>query len=236
MDLPSKNQVNQAGHRLRKRTDLETFSLSGQQDIADAEVVQAWRAAHADALTKTRIGLGGAVVTVLGVDRPRELVSQRLKTYRRIVEKLVRSKGRLAEMEDIAGCRAVLPDMEAVRAVQERVTNNTRKLEVETVRDYTKQPRSGGYRAVHLWCRRDSRKVEVQLRTDRQDRWARTVELWDDRLGTDLKHEDAAEPVIRYFMLVSEHLWRADCRMSVSETAELERAERDLRTYIGLES
>jgi putative GTP pyrophosphokinase len=43
-------------------------------------------------------------------------------------------------------------------------------------RDYIAEPKPSGYRALHHIVRRDGYKVEVQLRTIRQDAWANQVE------------------------------------------------------------
>lgn len=66
-------------------------------------------------------------------------------------------------------------------------------------------PHKGGYRALHLWCRRDGFKVEVQLRTARQQRWAELVEEWDSALGIDLKHEVAPDVILSYFRELADY-------------------------------
>src|SRR5690606_15347733 len=74
----------------------------------------------------------------------------------------------------------------------------------------TPSQQSGGYRALHLWCRQDGFKVEVQLRTQRQQRWADTVEQFDTAFGTDLKHETGPEPLLRYLRELSRYLCLRD--------------------------
>lgn len=143
------------------------------------------------------------------LDSQAGLVTQRLKRYTSIVAKLVREKPRLGEMEDIAGCRAVLPTLIAVDQVH-RQLEKAYRLEIVTVRDYNAEPHSGGYRALHLWCRRDSFKVEVQLRTERQQQWAELVEEWDSSLGMDLKHEQAPDVVLVYFRELADYFSQLD--------------------------
>ncbi|GAB3437752.1 hypothetical protein GCM10027436_17940 [Actinophytocola sediminis] len=63
----------------------------------------------------------------LGLASQAGLVTQRLKRFESIVAKLVRSQTRLGEMEDIAGCRTVLPDLEAVARVHEQLAQAARK-------------------------------------------------------------------------------------------------------------
>lgn len=206
--LPSKSQLKSAGDRIRKRItgDLE---LDGDKAAEDAALVKRWRSAHSGALTKTRTGLGAIVMRELERDSQAGLVTQRLKRYPSIVAKLVRDKPRLGEMEDIAGCRAVLPSLDVVASVQ-RTLEGATKLEIFQVRDYNNSPHTGGYRALHPWCRRDDFKVEIQLRTDRQQQWAELVEEWDVALGLDLKHERAPDPVLGYFSELADYFYKLD--------------------------
>lgn len=164
------------------------MSLDDDQATADSILVDNWRLAHSTALAKTRVGLGVIVARVLNQDSPAELVGQRLKRFESIVAKLIRDRTRLGEMEDIAGCRSVLPKLELVR-----------------VRDYNECPHPGGYRALHLWCRRDGFKVEIQLRTT-QD-WAEAIEQWDTALSSDLKHEQGPEELLTFFRELVNYYW-----------------------------
>ncbi|SDK64349.1 hypothetical protein SAMN04487820_110151 [Actinopolyspora mzabensis] len=67
------------------------------------------------------------------------MVTQRLKRIESIVGKLVRDKPRLGEIEDIAGCRAVLPDLNKVRDASEQLAN-ARSLTISKLRDYNSLP------------------------------------------------------------------------------------------------
>jgi len=73
-------------------------------------------------------------------------------------------------MQDVAGCRAILPNLAAIDEVRRRIEHQ--KSEIVKVNDYNATPRSSGYRAVHIVVRRDGALVEVQLRTTNQQRWA----------------------------------------------------------------
>lgn len=230
--LPSKNQLKTAGDRIRKRVtgDLE---LDGDKAAEDAALVKRWRSAHSGALTTTRIGLGAIVMRELKRDSQAGLVTQRLKRFESIVAKLVRDKSRLGEMEDIAGCRAVLPGLDTVTSVH-RGLEGAQKLEIIQVRDYNDKPHMGGYRALHLWCRRDNFKVEVQLRTARQQRWAELVEEWDTLPGLDLKHERAPEPVLNYFRELADYFFKLDSGVADLDigTSSLTVATAALRDWI----
>ncbi len=96
---------------------------------------------------------------------------QRLKRTPTIIDKLRRRPTmKLSSMQDIGGCRAVFSKQSEVARVLARFTyNSLKRNEIEdTVRDYVTNPRSSGYRGVHVWTRYDGRRIEVQLRTEMQ--------------------------------------------------------------------
>jgi ppGpp synthetase/RelA/SpoT-type nucleotidyltranferase len=100
-----------------------------------------------------------------------------------IVDKLCRSSMRLTQMQDIAGCRVVVPDIPA----QERVIARLDKMFDATVIDRRVKP-SNGYRAVHVVVREVGLPVEVQVRTDLQHVWAESSEKLADAFGSQLKY------------------------------------------------
>ncbi|HEY3828981.1 MAG TPA: hypothetical protein VGL57_07280, partial [Solirubrobacteraceae bacterium] len=53
--------------------------------------------------------------------------------------------------------------------------------------DYITEPKSSGYRALHLIVKRMGYPIEVQLRTTGQDVWANQVEETGRQTGLDLK-------------------------------------------------
>jgi ppGpp synthetase/RelA/SpoT-type nucleotidyltranferase len=234
--LPSKSQLKNAGDRLRKRV-TGVLELDGEQAAVDALLVKRWRSAHSGALAKTRVGLGLIVMKIQGKDSQAGLVTQRLKRFESIVAKLVRDKSRLAEMEDIAGCRAVLPDVDTVTVVHQQL-EGARKLDISRIRDYNILPHAGGYRALHLWCQRDGFKVEVQLRTSKQQEWAETVEEWDSGLGLDIKHDRAPDVVLTYFRELANFYCQLDSGMADSDvdTSSLGEATAAVRDWLAGEA
>ena len=88
--------------------------------LADAiSVISAFRVAHRAPLDFVTSALGAAVRDE-GVDGE---VSRRLKREWTIADKLTREPTlALSRMQDIGGCRAVLPSVEAVRSIQRRLT------------------------------------------------------------------------------------------------------------------
>lgn len=178
----SKTQVRKAGKVLRR------LAVGELVDPAEAErafdVLMQYRRDHAEALTKATMGLRSRVRTAgFAV-----VVSQRLKERATIMHKLVRyPRMQLHTMQDVAGCRAVLPDVDAVRAVQRRWTTGRYAGRVQRVDDYIVEPKASGYRGVHVIVVYDGRTVEVQLRSQAQHDWAYTVEQLGGQLGHALK-------------------------------------------------
>ena len=107
----------------------------------------------------------------------------------------------LTQMADIGGCRAILPDQEKVDAVTRRVKTN---WTIVRTRDYVREPKPSGYRAVHHIVRRKDCLIEVQLRTPMQDIWANQVERDSRRLGIGLKSGLGSELVHAYYAQMSD--------------------------------
>jgi ppGpp synthetase/RelA/SpoT-type nucleotidyltranferase len=110
---------------------------------------------------------------------------------------------KLSNMQDIAGCRAVVASMRDVRAVVDRWRHHVRAWVVEKEYDYVENPKISGYRAYHLVVSNGERRVEVQLRTEVQHEWAVTVERVGGRTRDDLKGGSGPSEVLDFFRLVS---------------------------------
>lgn len=99
--------------------------------------------------------------------------SSRLKTLESVALKLSRQTIRLSQVDDIAGCRIVVANLNA----QERTVEALgRSLTVHSVVDRRNVP-SFGYRAMHvIGISSVGYPVEVQIRTRVQDMWANLSE------------------------------------------------------------
>lgn len=216
--LPSNNAINRAGLYLAEGHGL-AYGSAQWLDWYDAEkarearsIVQRFRGAHARPLTITTGGLRQFVFSEL---RMPPLVSQRLKRVPRIIRKLHRmsqssnGSSALARLEDIGGCRAVLPDVAGLRAVEAHLRRTWADL-ITRERDYIATPNAMGYRAVHFTIKKDDRKIEVQLRTQRQQRWANSIEAADSRLGLTLKDGVGPDSMLDYFSAAGEVLYHQD--------------------------
>ena len=169
----SKNDLYRAGRNI--------FSLGEAvfPSGATLETVDRWRLAHALPLSMVGSALKKDAIRASG----EALVTNRLKRFESIRKKLVRGDVTdLSTMQDIGGCRAVLPTLDELRAAQDFFLQ--RNCKTQRVKDYIENPRRTGYRAVHVVVEyagrsrheHDGMHIEVQLRTPLQHRWAAAVE------------------------------------------------------------
>jgi putative GTP pyrophosphokinase len=202
VDLPSQSKINRCGKRLAKLV-FEGEVMSEDQLQEALHTIENFRAAHSSPLVGVRLGLASAMRTEgAGKD-----VSQRLKRVPRILRKLHRIQGsNLANLEDIAGARAVFATPADVERVLARIKRNW-GANVIRERDYTEAPRAMGYRAKHVIVRRAGRAVEVQLRTVGQQQWADAIESLDARRSLNLKDGEGPEDLVRYFSLASDIIY-----------------------------
>ena len=114
-------------------------------------------------------------------------VTGRLKNYRTIREKLIRSNLRLSKIRDIIGCRIVIPNS---LEIQDSVVDEILALHSNgkfRVIDRRVLP-NHGYRAVHIELRQDGLISEVQVRTQLQDLWATTSEAFGELAGRGFRY------------------------------------------------
>jgi hypothetical protein len=202
----SKSRVDKAGERLREW--LKAGDFHGAVPDDELTVLDQWRALHGPPMQATNMFIRGALRS-LGIERCQ--VKQRHKRQPQILSKLGRQHVRLSQIEDIAGCRVIVPTLAEIRAVEEYVPQSRQsRTQLVSTDNYVATPRRGGYRAVHLHTVRDGMRVEIQLRTERQHYWAEAVEDWDQTFVSDLKHERGPEPALLYFKVLSEFFFQQD--------------------------
>lgn len=170
-----------------------------EDELADAVgIIVEYRSGFQDPLKKVTVGLRQFVER----ESSEVTVGQRLKRNPQILNKLGRfSSMRLTQMEDIAGCRAILPGgASEVSGVPKRIRRNWEVLRIE---DYAASPKTTGYRAIHVVVRRDGHPVEIQLRTPFQHEWAEAVERWAALTRFSLKDGEGPPDLLSYFELVA---------------------------------
>lgn len=184
-EWPSKSQVERAGKRLRQ-------ILRGELDWAKAEecveVLERHRKSH-------ELPLNAASTAMRRFSQQLDLqteVTQRLKKMTTIIDKLTQreSQMNMARMRDIAGTRVVVNDLRDLRLMERHIVQRRSSFGVSVI-DYVEQPRSSGYRAVHLICDygAEPRPVEIQLRTRMMHAWATAVEDVSKLVGVNHKQD-----------------------------------------------
>ena len=106
------------------------------------------------------------------------------KSTSSIIEKLNRESIRLSQMQDIAGCRAVVSDVVEQDHIVAKIVAAFQSV---VVSDRREKP-SHGYRAVHLIIRERSKLIEVQIRTTLQHIWAEICEKCADIVDPGIKY------------------------------------------------
>lgn len=196
----SRTQIDRAGTFLRRWWELDPDSEDAvdEHDFGRAvDILGEYRTGFQDPLKKTTVGLRQFVQR----ESETVVVGQRLKRMPQILNKLVRfSSMRLTQMEDIAGCRAILAGgASEVAGVLRRIRRN---WDIIGIDDYVKNPKPTGYRATHVVVRRDGHPVEIQLRTPGQHEWAEAVERVAARIREPLKDGKGPRDLLTYFELV----------------------------------
>lgn len=168
-------------------------------------MVQEWRDQFGQALTGASMGLRSMLQTCEIDQKP----TQRHKRVERIIQKLARPRSsRLSSLQDIAGVRAVVPDLTALRRLQRhiesrwsaQVTNTSGVVQARRTADYIAKPRDSGYRAVHLIVTYNGLPVEVQLRTQNQHFWADLSERVSRNVDVELKAGGGPEEIVSFFV------------------------------------
>jgi hypothetical protein len=150
---------------------------------------------------------------VLGGGKP--LTAQRIKRLESILIKLrEKSSMKLSQMQDIGGCRVILPSLDHVYALRDIYASDQLVHEALNPKDYIAEPNpDSGYRSLHLKFRfasdRESSqpwvglKIEMQIRTALQHQWATAVETAGTMKDQALKSKRGDPEWLRFFKLVS---------------------------------
>jgi len=198
----SKKQINKAG----KKITLDT--LNEAERVECLKIIDNWRAAHAFPMNTFTINLKKQVEDIDGA-----IVVQRLKRLDTIVDKLKRfPEMSLYRMQDLGGCRVILPTIEDVYMVKKKLQSSRIRHELHNEKDYIAIPNPNtGYRGIHLIYkyRSDKREdynglqVEIQLRTKMQHLWATAVETVGLFTQNGLKFNQGSDRWLRFFKVVS---------------------------------
>lgn len=202
-------QVNAAGEVVRKLRDGD---VSMQEVDAAFDVINNFRAAHQFPLNTFYMTLKNRA----GKVNSRAIVSSRIKRTPSIVQKLWdRDTMNLTQMQDIGGCRAVLPSMKEVYDLRDQYVKKAPLVHPLAgkafEKDYMIEPQATGYRSLHLKYRYhgvgtsapyDGLRIEMQLRTELQHQWATAVEAAGTFTNEPLKSNKGKKHWLRFFALM----------------------------------
>lgn len=184
------------------------WRLQEQEEIApaDREMYAQYRDGFQDALDHVR---ATTERTARRAEMSEWSVSTRLKRLETLALKLRRTGYPLSSLEDIAGCRLVVPTLSDVRRIQEPLF---REFSVERFRDYH-LGRTDGYRAWHLIIRTsDQIFVELQIRLRLQDHWANTSESLAFAIDHGIKSGGGPAEIRPPLQILSAWGWALDTR------------------------
>jgi len=203
----TKTQVDKAGAVL---TNPKAWTMAWDIDGA-LEIINNHRASHNFPLLVFRVDLTRRAHKV----DLSATIAQRIKRLRSIEAKLSRFPTmRLAHMQDIGGCRAVVRNVRMVRELANVYKKCRTKHRLLRFDDYLKEPRESGYRGIHLIYAYQSStkpvynglKIEIQLRSRQQHAWATAVETVDVFTGQALKGGRGTHEWQRFFALMGTHI------------------------------
>lgn len=197
----NKQEVDTAGNKIKEGTQTEN----------DIKIVDDFRVAHAYPMQVFYVALSRRCKK----RDPRILVYQRHKKLPSIISKLKRIKSlSLLEMQDLGGCRVIVPKIEQVEEVVKDLKNADVKHILIAENDYIKNPKwKTGYRSHHIIYEyrpsdkkinyKDGLFVEIQIRTNLQHTWATAVESMSVVTGQDLKSGLGDPDLLSFFKHVS---------------------------------
>lgn len=232
----SKSRVTKAGTAVRE----------GVETSEDTDVIENWRASHNYVLNTFQ-------ATLRRHARDQSItVAQRLKRRNTIYDKLKRQNGmQLARMHDIAGCRLIFEDIDALNETRRRIIASRfkhKRRNKDEDYDYIACPKYNGYRGIHdvyeyvsyagtakSW---DGLLIELQYRTKNQHAWATAVEIVGSLTGQEAKFDRSDKNHQRFFALASELIARhyeghKSCAPNISDT-ELRNDLTQLEEKIGV--
>lgn len=200
----SNNQIKKAGKILVYQEKYNSIDIEFAQDV-----LTYWRTIHAVPINTFQATLRDKINRLNFKDA---IIAQRLKRAFSIISKLRRFRSmKMSTMQDIAGLRAILKNLEQVRQLEESYRLSSFKHILIDSKDYISTPADSGYRGIHLiyqystnnLIESDGLKIELQIRTKLQHIWATAVETMGAFLDTPLKSSIGPADWLEYFKLVS---------------------------------
>lgn len=175
------------------------------------QVVNSFRDSHLYPMRRIRHSL----IATMRACGASGFTSARPKRWSSIRRKLLCHPGKLHQMQDLAGVRAVVTEPASVLSLVQSCRDRFRHS-LDKEYDYITSMKSDGYRSFHFVFRYtpyraddsmfEGRRCEVQIRTELQHSWATAVEAVGLFRGENLKAGEGSSDWLRLFRLMSEEL------------------------------
>ena len=212
----SKKDVVRAGKVLRQTLrdgEYDDYGLSLDEAF---RIAHNWRDAHSYPMWRVRLELAAKSRRI----DPGYVAASRLKRMDAIRRKL-RRPFTLYQLQDIAGCRVILREIEHVNELAGRYLNGYCIHHVNSEDDYLSSPKPDGYRGQHIILKFNGvheravfnrQTIELQIRTRLQHAWATAVEAVGLVKGQDIKGGGGDQDWRTFFQLMSSEIAdREDC-------------------------
>lgn len=202
-----KNKVDSAGEILSKKITLKDSKK--QREFID--VFHNWRSSHAYPMHIIMMSLKKLAKEI----EENALCVQRLKRVSSTIYKLRRFTMTLSQMQDLAGCRVVMPNVNLARKLSEEYISRKKRHKriKKREKNYINSPKDDGYRSIHLVYEYYStnegkaifneKMVEIQIRSKLQHLWATAVETVDLFETDKIKFGGGNKKWKRFFTLIS---------------------------------
>ncbi len=191
-------------------------------------VANSWRDSHAFPMRSIR----HSVIRYMYKQEIQGISAARLKRMKAIRMKLTRIHVGLHQLQDLGGCRFILPtiaDVHKLTAILKAQLPHTLRSE----KNYIAEPKSDGYRSQHMMYTYigrkgraiyDGRRIELQIRTRLQHSWATTVEAVGLFRGEQLKNHQGSDHWLRLFELMSGEFAQVErCAVPTTVPGEVQR-------------
>ena len=199
----TRSQVKKAGKILKE------LELHSNEEIADAEnALTYWRTIHGKVISD----FYKIVLSEVEKINKEGYVVKRLKRGPSIIAKLRRNPNtQLTTMQDIAGIRAIMKNLNEVELLRESLKKYAQIHEFKTYDNYITNPKESGYRSIHLIYRYKNEGnietngllIEIQIRSSLQHSWATAVETFSTFIGSNLKFGEGKKNWLQCFALIS---------------------------------
>ncbi|HYR22239.1 MAG TPA: RelA/SpoT domain-containing protein [Chthoniobacterales bacterium] len=204
---------------------LKNEALRGAEYQEASLIVNNWRYAHNYPLNTFKVTLRAYAKKAF----PPAIVAERRKRLESILSKLQREPSmKLTQMQDIAGCRAIVGSVASVDRLVDIYQRSDLKHKLHHVKDYIASPKPSGYRGAHMIYeyfsdKRDTwngLKVELQFRSPLQHVWATAVETVGAFTKQALKSSRGQAEWLRFFALMGSHIARIEKTALVPNTPQ----------------